>query len=398
MESPEERDPRSYRFERLLAINHLFRFGASRRIVRLRSFAISNRALTRGITQTWFEDLGALWMLWQRVIADSKQVQRNVVSRAFASSVLVIRVALSGHSFKEFERFRRVVPSPLAYISRPDVKGNIHRAIRAPKSQREPLTNKLRFHDRMQRAGLAHPKVLALIDVRDRSQKPLPPQHVILKPLSGRGGSGIRVLRYDPLRACHFELGAPGTHVTGERLLADLIDLPGGPEFLVQELLEAHDDLVPFSEGALPTVRVLTGYTRNGDPQPIVAVFRMAARPGVGVDNFHKGGLASSVDLETGILSPAIKLKKDGRVSHHPLSGARIAGFPLPFWQQVRALAVASHDVFRGHCIIGLDIAITPSGPVIVEGNAQPDPDIHQRAGGKALGHTVFTDIVLSWV
>ena len=44
----------------------------------------------------------------------------------------------------------------------------------------------------------------------------------------------------------------------------------------------------------------------------------------------------------------------------------------LPFWEQVKALAESCLASFPRLCFAGLDIAISPTGPVVVELNVQP--------------------------
>jgi hypothetical protein len=68
-----------------------------------------------------------------------------------------------------------------------------------------------------------------------------------------------------------------------------------------------------------------------------------------------------------------------GWMGRHPDSGARITGIGLPMWRETREFAVAAHKAFADRVIVGWDIAITPDGPIVVEGNGSPDLDIMQR-------------------
>ena len=61
------------------------------------------------------------------------------------------------------------------------------------------------------------------------------------------------------------------------------------------------------------------------------------------------------------------------------MAGAAITGTKLPQWDEVRELAARAHRAFSDRVLVGWDIAITPDGPVIVEGNGSPDLDIMQR-------------------
>jgi glutathione synthase/RimK-type ligase-like ATP-grasp enzyme len=100
------------------------------------------------------------------------------------------------------------------------------------------------------------------------------------------------------------------------------------------------------------------------------------------VDNIHAGGLACAVSLDEGTLELASNLGSDARLgwhSVHPTTGARIEGTRLPFWNEVKALAVKAHKTVEGRIIIGWDIAIAEDGPIVIEGNRGPDMDLMQR-------------------
>jgi hypothetical protein len=89
------------------------------------------------------------------------------------------------------------------------------------------------------------------------------------------------------------------------------------------------------------------------------------------------------VDLETGRLGRAtdIGLTPDiGWVDVHPDPQGVISGGRLPMWPDALALARQAHAALSYRVIVGWDIAITPEGPFLVEGNVALDPDLHQRA------------------
>ena len=103
------------------------------------------------------------------------------------------------------------------------------------------------------------------------------------------------------------------------------------------------------------------------------------------VDNVHAGGLAASVDLMAGRLSPATDMGVDaklGWIDRDPDTGASIAGRVLPMWSEVRDLVLTAQAAFRDWVVIGWDVATTASPlspPRVVEGNGGPDIDLVQR-------------------
>ena len=66
-------------------------------------------------------------------------------------------------------------------------------------------------------------------------------------------------------------------------------------------------------------------------------------------------------------------------------TGARIAGVTLPWWSKVLELARKAHRVIPQLQTICWDIGITPSGPVIVEGNDTWHPNLIQKPQGQGV-------------
>ena len=78
----------------------------------------------------------------------------------------------------------------------------------------------------------------------------------------------------------------------------------------------------------------------------------------------------------------------------HPVTGAPIAGRKVPLWDGVRALAVEAHRAFRPRVLVGWDIGVSPSWPVLVEGNEQPGVDGLQRVHDTPLGSHRFGELL----
>jgi hypothetical protein len=247
----------------------------------------------------------------------------------------------------------------------------------APRSE---LTDKVQFAAHCAVHNIPTAKVLAV--VRNGIEL-LAPSHdletdLFIKPVSGKGGKGAQ--RWD------FVAGAyqspRGERLTTDALCERLRKRSFKRPLLVQRRLQNHAALARLNNGALSTVRVLTCLDEHGEPEIIGAAMRMAIGSNRAVDNLHAGGIAAAVDVNTGVLGLASNLGADARlgwIDRHPDTGATIAGAQLPMWGEVRAFAIRAHRAFADRVIVGWDIAITPDGPVLVEGNGAPDLDIMQR-------------------
>ena len=223
--------------------------------------------------------------------------------------------------------------------------------------------------------------------------KTLPDADLFIKPRSGSGGH--RMERWDFAGAGLYR-NASSEILTRDALLAKLKLQSLKDDFLVQPRLANHPAFDDISNGALATVRLLTCRNEQGHAEAVNAAFRMAIGNSV-VDNFHQGGLATSVDLTTGVIGIAsdIGLRPGvGWRDTHPVSGARFAGRTLPHWQEVVDLAVRAHEAFPHRIIVGWDVAMLADGACIIEGNGRPDLDIHQRAGRKHLGDSRIAELL----
>jgi len=241
-----------------------------------------------------------------------------------------------------------------------------------------PLNDKQRFAHFCSKHGIRCVETLMQLDGKHPDRQ-LPECNIFVKPIAGRGGRGAE--RWDRIKPSTFRCPS-GEQLTSERLLDALVDRSRRQPLIVQPRLRPHPGLRALTDGALPTLRVLTCLDADRRPVVIAATMRTAIGENRTVDNLHAGGIAALVDLETGTLSRASNLGSDahlGWLSSHPDNGATIEGLVVPCWGQVKRAAVAAHQEFNDRVVIGWDIAVLDDGPIFVEGNGNPDLDILQR-------------------
>jgi len=138
-----------------------------------------------------------------------------------------------------------------------------------------------------------------------------------------------------------------------------------GATFL-EELIVQHPEVARFHPESVNTVRVITLSYRD-------RVEIMGARFGMGngtlADNIPRGGLAASIDLNSGVLGGLHQKNASALLDCHPRTGVRVRGEVLPNWQAVLQLAVEAAKSLPEIRSIGWDIAILPEGACIVEAN-----------------------------
>jgi len=137
-------------------------------------------------------------------------------------------------------------------------------------------------------------------------------------------------------------------------------------ELLIEENIVQHADLAAVCPGTVNSTRVAAFF--DGEKTHILAIAQKFGRGQV-ADQMDFGGFYTMLDPETG------KSVGDGYDSHghvhefHPESGFRIADFQLPMFDEVVAFTDTVARVVPQVQYVGWDIAVTPDGPLVIEGN-----------------------------
>jgi hypothetical protein len=144
---------------------------------------------------------------------------------------------------------------------------------------------------------------------------------------------------------------------------------------LVEEYIEQHPSYKALNATSVNTFRVWAYAPENRAARVLGAYLRIG-RAGSLVDNHEAGGILAPVDFETGTLRAAV----DGQPTHrvypnHPDSGTPIAGIQLDYWRESMELAATTLTAFPETRLAGLDIAVTTTGPVVIELNDYPGLD-----------------------
>lgn len=192
---------------------------------------------------------------------------------------------------------------------------------------------------------------------------------LFVKPAMGWRGKGV--FRLDR---------APDGWIVEDRLLTDgeaatlLLERAPPPGLLVQRRLRSHPDLAPIGgDFALSTVRINTALTEAG-PRVLFAYAKLVGRPSL-TDNFtggRSGNMIGELDLASGMLGRVLGRRPGRRhvveeIDRHPATGAAFAGFRLPLWHDAVTLALETSAACAVAPLIGIDLAITAEGPMIVE-------------------------------
>ena len=208
------------------------------------------------------------------------------------------------------------------------------------------------------------------------------PAEFFVKPSEGTRGLGVRAMTRTSEGASDFR----GPRRTWGDLARSLADEPW-PEMIVQPWLHSHPQIVALSGvDVLQTLRIVTLRLDGGPARVVWAGLRLATGS-VPIDTYRAGatGNIHAQVRADGTLDRAVGVAPSGFglvwVDEHPVTGARIAGTPVPGWDACRALAERAARAFAPLRTVGWDVAPTAQGAVLVEGNAWWAP-LQDPAGG----------------
>jgi len=185
---------------------------------------------------------------------------------------------------------------------------------------------------------------------------------IIIKPLNANRGLGIKVLDIeqdeDIITLEYFE------------------DLKKS-NVLIENYITNHEKLAIFNKSSLNTIRVYT-LLRDNNVNIISAVLR-TGRKNSSIDNFHAGGVAASIDINSGIINSEGKdWPNNNKYDFHPDSNIKFKGTIIPKWDEVISLVKEISLLIPNLRYVAWDIAITDNNVLVIEGNVRGDKIILQ--------------------
>lgn len=277
--------------------------------------------------------------------------------------------------------YRRHVHNILDYLS-PRESRRIQEQINDPKVA-DIITNKLSFCEHFERGGFAVPKTLGYIllnkmylklpdrwngtefvspstlsDAFGRLMDEWNKDEIFLKPIRGTEGVGA-------YRVSQSMLESP---LKMERIYSTVVK----DGYLLQEVVQQHPELNALNPNALNTIRIDT-FREPAKKGDILSAFLRIGAKGNFVDNISAGGFFVGIDLENGTLKEYGQNLFHGsehpeRFRNNPLNGSVLKGYSIPLFDEVkRIVLLASEWIPSG--LLGWDVAIGVSGPVLIEAN-----------------------------
>jgi hypothetical protein len=206
---------------------------------------------------------------------------------------------------------------------------------------------------------------------------------IVLKPKFGAGGVGINFIRREELD--NFDGSAQWQK----------------GEYILEEQVRQHSEMDKINPHSINSIRVITVLCSDSTVEFLGAMLRTSSSK-FPVDNFTLGGIVIGIDMNTG------RLRKEGFVKFfypekqgdmkttlnyksidqafetmrlkilllpgktllkHPVTKTEFLNLQIPYWNELKKISIKAQKVFNHIKSIGWDFAITPKGPVIIEGN-----------------------------
>lgn len=324
--------------------------------------------------------LTAILQKLQNVLADPERKSIGRIIWEFLRYCVAKR-CIAGNYFSSF-LYRRRVPNYLDYVATREgleIQDKLNDARVA-----DLVSNKLLFVEHFSRGGLPVPRLLGYntldrICLKEgdtwRSAELSTPQalsrcleelmsaagtsELFLKQIRGSSGRGaFKVLR--------SQLVGPAAKVDG--LYAAIVKNC----YVIQEVVPQHPALAKLSATALNTMRIDT-FRAAGQPAEILSAYLRVGGVGNVVDNVAAGGVFVGVHLETGRLKEiAFSGLHSGRAGgvfrSNPANGIVFDGFQVPLFEEVKNVVLQA-AAWLPPALLGWDVGVSPSGPVLIEAN-----------------------------
>ncbi|MRI00782.1 hypothetical protein GH721_09615 [Kriegella sp. EG-1] len=203
-------------------------------------------------------------------------------------------------------------------------------------------------------------------------------QAIFFRPLALLGGKGC------------FKLDKKNY---SEKLKAEFKNLLQG-DYTHTEVIAQHPDINRIYAKSINTLRILTYLNKDG-VEVVTSFIRFGAGGSV-VDNGSSGGLSVGIVQESGTLKCLSYVDMEfggGELERHPDTAFLFEGFKIPFFKEACELVKqATEHIPNG--FIGWDVAITPTGPTIIEGNENPSLFVMDVLDGGLLKNPKMKNVI----
>ena len=172
-------------------------------------------------------------------------------------------------------------------------------------------------------------------------------QDVFVKKLYGECGDGCYLVR------------------SGEDVQTILREAKGSA-YILQNRVEQHEEINRVNPSCINTIRIITIVGKKSHEPHVFAHYMRVGCNAIN-DNRATGGVGVAITDDGYMQKYGVGHHKVEAI--HSVTGHVYEGTKIPYWDEVKDLVVKAHRAIPEVVSIGWDVAITPNGPVLIEGN-----------------------------
>lgn len=158
-----------------------------------------------------------------------------------------------------------------------------------------------------------------------------------------------------------------------------------GKKIIIQRAIKNCEQLDAIQPNSLNTLRIVTINSPKTGEIELLSPGGLRVGGGSDVDNWAAGGLFVGLDNQGrlqkyGFYKPGkhVPCKADSS----PQTNFKFEGYQLPYYRDATALVKKAHSFLPEVPSIGWDVALTPIGPTIIEGNDDYEVSLMQIVAG----------------
>lgn len=157
-----------------------------------------------------------------------------------------------------------------------------------------------------------------------------------------------------------------------------LASLLGDTPLIIEKVIKQTKQFELFNPTSVNTIRMITSRSPNGDVRLHIAQIKIGRKSAV-ISNAHQteelegGNIDGTINIETGIIERVYDFRS-GRdyeiIENHPDTGIKLKGVKIENWDMIREKVLDFQRSLPHMNMPGWDIAITDSGPCVIEINS----------------------------
>ena len=166
-------------------------------------------------------------------------------------------------------------------------------------------------------------------------------------------------------------------------------------DYMFQKFLSPHPAIREVCGNRLATARIVT-LARDGEPSVFRACWKIPSGSNMADNYWRPGNLLAQIDVATGKVLRVMSGAGLELAYHHehPDTKAPLIGIAIPRWDDLKQTAIEAARLMRHMPLIGFDMAMSETGPVVVEMNYNPDFLLNQLADGRGVLDAEFSAFV----